>query len=78
MRSWTHSGRRLGASTITLAGLFGLASAAPAPAAMALGAPSAHWTLAPQHLRGTIAGGGPRLHVETVNGSVELRKGGSQ
>jgi DUF4097 and DUF4098 domain-containing protein YvlB len=35
-------------------------------------------TLAPQHLHGTIAGGGPRLHVETVNGSVELRKGASQ
>lgn len=35
-------------------------------------------TVAPQRLHGTIAGGGPRLHVETVNGSVELRKGGGQ
>jgi hypothetical protein len=32
-------------------------------------------TLEPQHLHGTIAGGGLRLHIETVNGSVELVKG---
>lgn len=31
-------------------------------------------TVEPQHLRGTIAGGGLPLHIETVNGSVELRK----
>jgi hypothetical protein len=31
-------------------------------------------SIEPQHLRGTIGGGGLRLHVETVNGSVELLK----
>jgi putative adhesin len=31
-------------------------------------------SIEPQHLRGTIGGGGLRLHVETVNGSVELKK----
>lgn len=32
-------------------------------------------TMEPKHLHGTISGGGAHLHVETVNGSVELLKG---
>jgi hypothetical protein len=31
-------------------------------------------TIDPRHLRGTIGGGGIGLRIETVNGSIELRK----
>jgi DUF4097 and DUF4098 domain-containing protein YvlB len=30
-----------------------------------------------RHITGTIGGGGPELSLETVNGSIELRKAGS-
>jgi hypothetical protein len=33
-------------------------------------------SLEPRHMRGTIGGGGVPLRVDTVNGSIELRKGG--
>jgi hypothetical protein len=32
-------------------------------------------SLEPRHMRGTIGGGGVPLRVDTVNGSIELRKG---
>jgi Putative adhesin len=32
-------------------------------------------SLEPKHLRGTIGGGGVPVHIDTVNGSIELRKG---
>jgi len=31
-------------------------------------------SLEPRHMRGTIGGGGVPLHIDTVNGSIELRK----
>lgn len=35
---------------------------------------SVNGSIEPRHLRGTIGGGGISLRVETVNGSIELRK----
>jgi hypothetical protein len=34
-------------------------------------------SLEPRHLRGTIGGGGVPVRIDTVNGSIELRKGDS-
>jgi hypothetical protein len=37
---------------------------------------SVEGSLEPRHLHGTIGGGGIPLRIDTVNGSIELRKGG--
>jgi hypothetical protein len=38
---------------------------------------SVQGSLEPRHLRGTIGGGGIPLRIDTVNGSIELRKSGA-